>query len=237
MDNSQSIKEKMLEVAQVLTDQGHIKGFGHVSVRISGTDRYLITGQKYTPARTMMDLSCEDIIVGSLDGSKVEGELTLPSEKFIHTCIYRSRDDVKAIVHSHPIYSMALSAVGKQVIPISTAALLFAPYVPIYEDSNLLNTEERGEKLVKLLGSGFAVVLKNHGTVTVGKNLEEAAGATLSLEDTAKVQLMASLAGEPKGILLSEIDEELSQAAKSGVGARSIWFYYHALFQKANHRG
>jgi len=235
MDNFLAVREKMLEVVQVLSAQGHIRGFGHVSVRIGDTDRYLITGQKYTPARTMINLTPEDIIIGSLDGDRIEGELTLPSEKFIHTCIYKARDEVAAIVHSHPIYSLALSVVGKQVLPISPAAMLFAPGVPVYEDPNLINTEERGERLVKLLGSGFAVVLKNHGTVTVGKTLEEAAGVTLTLEDTAKIQLMASLAGEPKGIPVSEMDAEFRQAAKTGGNADALWSYYQAIFQKANH--
>lgn len=235
MEDLQSIKERMLEVVQLLAEQGHIRGFGHVSVRIAGTEGYLITGQKYAPARAMINLTVEDIIIGSLDGGKIEGGLTLPSEKFIHTCIYKSRDDVNAIVHSHPIYSMALSAAGKQVLPMSVAALLFAPSVPIYDDPNLINTEERGEELARLLGSGFAVVLKNHGTVTVGKNLEEAAGVTLALEDTAKVQLMASLAGEPEGIVADQMDEGLRQAARTGGGVRALWFYYQSLFQKASH--
>src|SRR3989304_8093458 len=94
VDNLNLVKENILEVVRVLSYHGHMRGFGHVSVRIPGTDRYLITGKKVTVGRTLAGLTPEDILVLNLEGARLEGNLELPSEIFIHSCLYKAREEI-----------------------------------------------------------------------------------------------------------------------------------------------
>ena len=220
------VKEKILEVVRVLSYHGHLRGFGHVSVRIPGTDRFLITGKKETAGRTMAGLTPEDILAVDLKGAKLEGRLELPSEIFIHSCLYKAREEVGAIIHCHPIYSMALGVAGQHVLPLSTAAAFFAPRVPIYDDPNLIDTEERGQKMVQAMVKAFALVLRGHGTVAAGRTLEEAAGLAFCIEDTARIQLMAAPTGPLRPIASNEIDEAFLKMTQAGHGMRSLWLYY-----------
>lgn len=233
VDNLNFVKENILEVVRVLSYHGHMRGFGHVSVRIPGTDRYLITGKKVTVGRTLAGLTPEDILVLNLEGARLEGNLELPSEIFIHSCLYKAREEVGAIIHCHPIYSMALGVAGQHVLPVSTAALYFAPSVPIYEDPNLIDSEERGQKMVRAMGQGFALVLRGHGTVASGRTLEEAAGVAFCIEDTARIQLMAGQTGPLQPIATDEIDKEFMRSARAGDGMRSLWVYYQSLTPKS----
>lgn len=225
--------EKILEVVRVLVHQGLIKGFGHVSARLVGSDQFLITGHIHDGDRTMEEMTTQDLVVVNFNGEKVEGALAPPEERFIHSCIYKARPDIGGAIHSHPLYSTALSIAGKHVLPVFMSGMIFAPQVPLVDDANLVDNEERGQEVARALGRGYAVVLRAHGLVTAGKSPEDAAAVALNLEDTAKTQILASCAGEPRALTVGEMDRSFVESAFAGHALTSIWSYYLGQARKA----
>lgn len=226
MENLNLLKERIIEAVRILTNEGLIKTAGHVSVRVGKTDRFLITGHVHEAGKSMTDIGPGDLVLLYLNGRKIEGHAEAPGEVFMHNCIYGARRDAMAVIHIHPFYSTALSVAGKHVLPLITTGVIFAPQVPIYNDPNHVNNEQRGQALAKSLGDNPAVVIRGHGAVVVGRSLEQAVAVAVILEDNARTQFVASSIGELEAISLTEVDKELSVGISSEEFAHSVWAFY-----------
>jgi ribulose-5-phosphate 4-epimerase/fuculose-1-phosphate aldolase len=119
----------------------------------------------------------------------------------IHSELHKARPDVVAAAHSHSLYGKAWSALGRLLDPLTQDAAAF------YEDHGLftefsgvvLDTSE-GEKIAEALGGYKAVILQNHGLLTVGRSVEAAVWRYLAMENACQAQLLAEAAGQPKPI-------------------------------------
>jgi L-fuculose-phosphate aldolase len=111
----------------------------------------------------------------------------------IYTEIMQVRPQVGAIVHTHWPQVVAFTATGMKLRPISHDATMFAPDGPArYESGALVTTSAQGRALAECLGEHVAVLLANHGMVTVGADLAEAVVAAVMLERAARYQLLAA---------------------------------------------
>ncbi len=239
MDEIDSLKDRIIEVVGVLVHQGLIKSSGHVSARVPGRDLFLITGHIHEEDRAMDDLTPEDIVLVDLKGERVEGKLGPPGEVFIHSCIYRARPEVGGVAHCHPLHSVALSVAGVHPVPVFTTGVIFAPRVPIYDDPRHIDMEERGEALAQALDGKSAVVMRGHGTVTVGGSPEEAGVVALLLEENARMQIIASSLG-PNNKLKTVMPQDMDEAFVKGVDRRgpphSLWVYYRRAADRMRER-
>jgi len=138
----------------------------------------------------------------------VEGDgIPNPGVRF-HLWIYRARSDVGAIVHTHPPYTSALSMTGKQLAVAHMDSTMFyndCAYLSYYPGVPLAN--EEGKMISEALGERRAILLSNHGLLTVGKTLEEATYLAIQFERAARVQIMAESIGEIKQIGDKEAQE------------------------------
>lgn len=133
-------------------------------------------------------------------GEVVEGDGFLNGAAFtIHSHIHRMRPDVVAAAHAHSLYGKAWSSLGRLLDPITQDACAF------YDDHALLETFSgvvlemgEGEALVQALGQKKALILQNHGLLTVGKSVDEAAWWYITMERSCQAQLLAEAAGTPK---------------------------------------
>jgi len=127
-------------------------------------------------------------------GDVLEGVGERHHEYPIHTEIMTARADVGGVVHVHSPYSVALAASGVQLRPVSHAATFFAPLgVPRFTDtSDLILTSELGRSVARDMGEARAIFLVNHGVVTVGPDVREAAVAAILLEMACKQQLITT---------------------------------------------
>jgi len=175
----QAARQSLVDHGRRLVAGGYVVGAdGNLSVR-SG-DGVLIT-----PSRVPYDrLSAEQIASIDLDGL---GDATRSSEWAVHCAIYRARPEVSAIVHAHPIYACVLAvrrerleALLDEVEPVLGGPVSVAEYA-------LSGTAELGALAIAGLGLRHAVILANHGTVTVGSDLEEAFYRLEVLERAAHV--------------------------------------------------
>ena len=151
------------------------------------------------------DLQPEHLIVLDVDGKIVEGNLSPSSDTASHLYIYRQRPDVNGVVHTHSPYATAFAAIGKP-IPVYLTAIAdeFGGPIPCGGFA-LIGSEAIGQVVVESIGSSPAVLLKNHGVFTIGKNAETAVKAAVMVEDVARAVWLALQLGQPDEILAEDV--------------------------------
>ena len=151
------------------------------------------------------DLKPEHIVIVNLDGQRVEGDLKPSSDTASHLYIYRHRQDVNGIVHTHSPYATAFAALGRS-IPVYVTAIAdeFGGPIPCGGFA-LIGGEEIGRVVVESIGDSRAVLLKNHGVFTVGPTAEAAVKAAVMTEDVARTVWIALQLGQPEEIAPEDV--------------------------------
>jgi len=146
------------------------------------------------------ELRPEDHVVVNLQGDVVEGDLKPSSDTASHLYIYRHREDVNGVVHTHSPYATAFAAVG-QPIPVYLTDMgdEFGCPIPCAGFA-LIGDEEIGRLVVEHIGSSPAVLLKRHGVFTVGPTAEAAVKAAVMTENVARTVWLALQLGQPEEI-------------------------------------
>jgi L-ribulose-5-phosphate 4-epimerase len=140
------------------------------------------------------------MVVLNLMGEIVEGTLKPSSDTYSHLYIYREMPKLGGIVHTHSRYATAFAAVGKPIPPVLTAiGDEFGGPIPCAPFA-LIGDEAIGRIVVENIGTSSAVLLKNHGVFTVGKNAHAAVKAAVMTEDVAATVWMALQIGQPDEI-------------------------------------
>ncbi|MEM3566750.1 MAG: class II aldolase/adducin family protein [Candidatus Bathyarchaeia archaeon] len=185
-----ALRERLVNVGKQLCNWGLVVGTeGNISARIPGTDKVLIKPSGVS----MGSLKTEDFIVVDLDGNKVEGVLAPSIETPLHTAIYRVRSDVQGVVHTHAPFATAFGIAGIEIIPLQVEMFLYIPNgVPIVP-FELPGSKALAEAVQKLIRDFNAVILENHGIITVGSAVEEACLLNRMVEECAKVQFVATM--------------------------------------------
>lgn len=152
-------------------------------------------------------IKAEHICVCDLDGNLVEDNGFLPTVELpMHLAIYRARPEVNAIVHSHPLYSSAFAVTGQDIPFLLAEQGLFLGGDTRCAEYGLVGSTDLADKIVAALEGGRrSALLRNHGAVTVGKDLEEAFILADFLEHGAYVAFMAKSVGTPIALTLDNI--------------------------------
>jgi L-ribulose-5-phosphate 4-epimerase len=190
------LKEKLIWAGKVLVGEGQDDFTrGHISARLPDSTALFFM----KPHSIGLDeITPDNILTIGLDGEVVAGEARRHSEVFIHSEIFKARDDVGCVLHTHPPYSIALSASGRPLKAYSQPGALFRDSLGTYDDTiNLIRSPEMGAGVARALGSRRAVLLKNHGVVVAGASIEEVVISTIMLENAAMIQMIAEAAGTP----------------------------------------
>jgi L-ribulose-5-phosphate 4-epimerase len=174
---------------------------GNISARDRQTGHVVIkpSGVPYA------ELAPERMVVVDLEGKVVEGSLKPSSDTLAHVYIYRHRPDVNGIVHTHSTFATAFAALGRP-IPACLTAICdeFGGPIPCGGYARI-GGDEIGQEVIRSIGDGPAVLLKNHGVFTVGPTPEAAVKAAVMVEDAARTMYFALLLGEPENIPSEEI--------------------------------
>ena len=139
----------------------------------------------------------KDVIGIALDDP--DGYLTPGAhlETIMHLETYRARPDVGAVIHTHPVYSIALGATAGGLELLSHDGLLFPDGVPVFDGTaGLVTTPRDGQGVARALGGGRAVLLRNHGILAAGPDISWAVLTALTLERAARIQFIARTLGE-----------------------------------------
>lgn len=176
---------------------------GNVSARDAETGLVVIkaSGIRYEEMRP------EHMVVMDMDGQLVEGAYKPSSDVFSHLYIYKHRPDVGGVVHTHSRYASAFAAVGRPIPCVLTAiADEFGGPIPCGGFA-LIGDEAIGTVVVESIGKSPAVLLKNHGVFTIGKNAKAAVKAAVMTEDVAASVWMALQLGTPDVIPQADVDK------------------------------
>lgn len=200
------LKAKVIEAAKDLFDSGLVLAtLGVVSVRIPDTEKIIITPTGFSKKR----LSTKELIIVDLDGNVIEGDFKPSAETAMHTFIHKMRPDIGAVIHTHSPLATAWATINQE-IPCYTAEQAFelGGRVPIVLDySGPGTTDEKDLKnIVRKLERCPAALLRDHGAVVTGKDIEDALDNSHILEDVAKIAIYSKLIGKPEELPKAEID-------------------------------
>jgi L-fuculose-phosphate aldolase len=186
------IKKEIINLGKKMVNQGLVAStWGNISVKMNTENIYI------TPSGMEYDsLEPEDIVLVDTKGSIINGKRKPSSELPMHLEIYKAREDIKAIVHTHSLYASAYAVSRKPIPPIieDMAQVIGGP-VEVAQYA-LPGTNQLAQNAIKALGNKGAVLLANHGVVGVGYNLIEAYKACLLVEKTAHIGIAAEALGQ-----------------------------------------
>jgi L-ribulose-5-phosphate 4-epimerase len=174
---------------------------GNVSARDPGTGYVVIkpSGVRYEQLRP------EHMVVVDPEGKIIEGKLKPSSDTASHLYIYRHRPDVGGIVHTHSRYATAFAAVNKPIpVYLTAQADEFGGPIPCGGFA-LIGGEEIGKVVIASIGDSPAILLKNHGVFTIGKDAEAAVKAAVMAEDVACTVWIALQLGQPDEIPADDV--------------------------------
>ncbi len=169
---------------------------GHITVRDPEfADRFWLNpfGMNFKHIR-VSDLICVDH-----GGRVVKGNALVNQAAFaIHSSIHRARPDVMAAAHSHSLHGKAWSSLGRMLDPLTQDACAFFEDHVVFDDyTGVVNDTSEGARIAECLGDKKAAILRNHGLLTTGHSVDEAAWSFITMERSCQAQLLAEAAGNP----------------------------------------
>ncbi|TQS40867.1 L-ribulose-5-phosphate 4-epimerase [Cryptosporangium phraense] len=177
---------------------------GNVSQRIPGEDLFLIK-----PSGVFYDaLTPESMVVCDFEGRLVEGELSPSSDTAAHAYVYKHMADVGGVVHTHSTYATAWAARGEPIPCVLTMmADEFGGDIPVGPFA-LIGDDSIGRGIVETLTNhrSPAVLMRNHGPFTIGKDAKAAVKAAVMLEDVARTVHIAQQGGPVEPVDKAAID-------------------------------
>lgn len=176
-------------------------------------------------------IKVSDLLLVDKEGNIVEGKTPLLNRAAfaIHSQVHEARPDVLAAAHSHSTYGRTWSTLGRLLDPITQDACAFYQDHALFDDyTGIVNELDEGVRIAKALGNNKACILKNHGILTVGQTVEEAAWWFITMDRSCQVQLMAEAVGKP-----TFIGHEVAEKTRIELGTPLAgWFQFQPLWQK-----
>jgi ribulose-5-phosphate 4-epimerase/fuculose-1-phosphate aldolase len=227
-EERQHRKERLAAALRLFSRFGFDQGVaGHITARDPElTDHFWVNpfGQHFGQVRV------SDLILVNDHGEVVEGEARVNRAAFaIHSQVHAARPDVIAAAHAHSMYGKAWSSLGRLLDPITQESCAFYQDQGLFEEFNGIVYETvEGERIAQALGHRKAVILRNHGLLTVGHTVDEAAWWFINMEGCCKAQFLAESAGKP--IL---IDPENAALTHTQLGTHEAgWFQFQPLWAR-----
>jgi ribulose-5-phosphate 4-epimerase/fuculose-1-phosphate aldolase len=206
------LREQVVEAGIKLVE-GHLVylSAGNVSARDPQTGLIAVKpgGGDY------LRLKPQDILIIDEDGSVVDGQGKPSSETPMHALAYRRRKDINAAIHTHSPIATAWSVAQREIPPVVVGQVLtngpvpFAPYLQP-------GTESLGELALQAMGSGYAVLLQNHGVFAVGPTMDMALAVAYIVEEAATVAAHAVLLSDQLHLLTEQDFQDMLSAGSKG---------------------
>jgi L-fuculose-phosphate aldolase len=155
------------------------------------------------------ELQSEDVLVLNPEGEIVEGGLKPSSELGFHLALYRQRADISAVVHTHSVYATTMACLNIEIPAVHYLVAFSGRKVPLAPYATF-GSDELACRITDSIGDYNAVLLANHGLVTVGPKIETAFAAAEEIELVARIYYQARSIGNP--VILP--DEEMDHVIK-----------------------
>ena len=240
MENRGALAKKVALSCRILARLGLFKETtGHVSARCPDGRSMLIRGRGRSE-RGLLYTGSRDIIRADLDGRSVQSKVGLkpPNEACIHGELYKARKEVKGIVHAHPPEILLCSIAGIELRPIyggydPRGMRLALNGIPTYQSSLTLHTADQVHEMMAVMGDSEVCILKGHGIVVTGRNVEEATITAIKLEALAKMNLRAATLGKVPSISTGDIRAFRSNRGGKGRSVEPLWNFYTSWLKES----
>ncbi|MBP2045970.1 class II aldolase/adducin family protein [Methanobacterium aggregans] len=197
--NKKEISESIAAVSNYLYEKGLVPGkSGNISCKFSenGVKKVAITPSGVS----LKSVTPEEIVIVDMDGNKIDEVMNQnnkrdkkpSSEVFMHLKVYKNRNDVKSVVHTHSPIATGFAFAGVEIKRLEGFGPIENTVIPLV-DYAAPGTMDLAENVAKGMEKEDIVSLKNHGIVACGENLDEAALLTEFVEESAKIQFVTSL--------------------------------------------
>ena len=174
---------------------------GNISLRVSD-DRIVITPSATDKGR----MRWSEVGIMSIEGENLTPDLKPSIESEMHLSIFRKRD-VKAIVHAHPVFATAFTAMKSKIDTSLTAEACAILGDPVFVPYALMGTKELADIVSDHISRSDILLLENHGILSVGSNLLQAFDRIEVLENAAKMTVINRVMGKSRPLLSERIDE------------------------------
>lgn len=211
------LRQAIVEAGRICYSKGLMPANnGNISARM-GEDRIVITPSTLCKGRLELD----DLLVIDMDGNLLKSDSRkkrrVSSETPMHLEAYRRRPDVRAVIHAHPAHATALTVAGIP-LPVDVLPELLEGLGPVpTTDFATPSTVENATAIKSLIGAHDALLIRNHGTLTVGRDLEEALIHLERVEHVARVVTLALGLGQVTRLPVAMLEKlhELRRQMKS----------------------
>ena len=232
-DSGRSVADERLHRKQRLA--GALRIFGHFGFS-EGVAGHITVRDPEFPDQFWVNpfgvsfnrMRVSDLLLVDHDGTIVEGDRPVNAAAFaIHSEIHKARPDVVAAAHAHSVHAKALSSLGQLLDPLTQDACAFYGDHTLHADfGGVVVDPEVGAQLAETLGPHKAVIHQNHGHITVGHSVDEAAWWFITFERSAQAQLLAQAAGTPL-----PISHEAATVTRDQIGGHAAgWFQFQPMW-------
>jgi ribulose-5-phosphate 4-epimerase/fuculose-1-phosphate aldolase len=210
-------KQRLAAALRLFAMEGYDEGAGgHITARDpEWTDRFWVNpfGRPFGLVRV------SDLLLVDHAGRVLAGDGRVnPAGYTIHAQIHAARPEVVAAAHTHSVHGRAWSALRRELDPISQDACAFFEDHAVFDNyTGVVLAPEEGRRIAAALGGNKALILANHGLLTVGGSVQEAAWWFIAMDRCCRVQLLAEAAGRPV-----PIDPDSARAAKADIGSPGL---------------
>jgi ribulose-5-phosphate 4-epimerase/fuculose-1-phosphate aldolase len=169
--------------------------FTHLSARVPGPEHHFLLN----PYNLMFEeVTASSLVKVDMSGMPVEPSpfITNPAGFTIHSAIHMAREDAQAVIHLHTPHGQAVSAHSEGLLPLTQTAMLIRDEVAYHDYEGVAVDLDERERIIADLGERGAMLLRNHGTLTVGETVGEAFVKMYFLERACEAQILALSAGE-----------------------------------------
>jgi len=174
-------------------------------------------------------IRASDLVMVNENGEVIEGDQHVNTAAFaIHSRIHAARPDTVAAAHAHSIHGKAWASLGRLLDPITQDSCAFYHDHVLFDDfTGVVYETSEGDRIAQALGKCKAAILRNHGLLTVGETVDEAAWWFITMDRTCQVQLLAEAAGKPV-----PISREIALMTRDQVaGPFNGWFQYQPMWK------
>src|SRR4051812_21721911 len=169
--------------------------YTHFSARVPGTHDFLIN-----PFGLLFDeITASSLVKVNIDGEILDDPLGMGVNQagfVIHSCIHRARPEANCVIHTHTRAGVAVSAMKCGLLPISQQAMIAQADIAYHDYEGIALYQEEQARMASDLGmSARAMVLRNHGLLTLGESVREAFEVMYFLECACQIQIDAMAGG------------------------------------------
>ena len=197
--------------------------YTHISARLPGPDHHFLINPY---GLFFGEMTASALVKIDLDGAILQetSHFINPAGFTIHSAVHAARDDAHYVMHLHSDQGVAVSAQKDGLLPLSQHALICLPYLAYHDYEGIALNHEEKDRLVDDLGDKVMMLLRNHGTLTVGRTAADCWTRMFYLERACKQQVMALSGGREHVRIASQASQdEVRDQVSGGVGGALAW--------------